>query len=68
MFTTRSNPESFIFKRSNGRFPDEEPPEDYRPGGFHSVHPGDIYNATYKVIHKLGFGSYSTVWLAEDLR
>ena len=29
---------------------------------------GDIYHPRYKVIHKLGFGAYSTVWLARDLQ
>ncbi|KAB8255639.1 kinase-like domain-containing protein [Aspergillus pseudonomiae] len=32
--------------------------EDYRPGGYHP----------YKIIRKLGDGSYSTVWLARDLK
>ena len=40
----------------------------YRPGGYHPVHLGDLYsNERYQVVHKLGFGSYSTVWLARDL-
>ncbi|KAI0456349.1 serine protein kinase [Xylaria acuta] len=43
--------------------------EDYRPGGYHPVVLGDVfYNGQYKVIRKLGEGSYSTVWLAHDLR
>lgn len=43
--------------------------EDYRPGGYHPVHLGDIFNnGQYKVIRKLGDGSYSTAWLARDLR
>ncbi|GJD02340.1 serine/threonine-protein kinase SRPK3 [Colletotrichum higginsianum] len=43
--------------------------EDYRPGGYHPVHLGDVLGAgQYKVIRKLGEGSYSTVWLARDLR
>ncbi|KAK4170623.1 hypothetical protein QBC36DRAFT_350874 [Triangularia setosa] len=42
--------------------------EDYRPGGYHPVHLGDIFNnGQYKVIRKLGEGSYSTVWLTHDL-
>ena len=39
----------------------------YRPGGYHPVHLGDVYHERYKVLHKLGFGSYSTVWIARDL-
>ncbi|CAG8121190.1 unnamed protein product [Penicillium salamii] len=40
--------------------------EDYRPGGYHPVVLGDVFNQ-YKVIRKLGEGSYSTVWLAHDM-
>jgi len=45
---------------------DVEDPRLYRPGGYHPVHLGDIYCKRYKVIHKLGFGTFSTVWLARD--
>ncbi|KOS37634.1 hypothetical protein ACN38_g11564 [Penicillium nordicum] len=41
--------------------------EDYRPGGYHPVVLGDVFNRQFKVIRKLGEGSYSTVWLARDL-
>ena len=40
----------------------------YNPKAFYPVHPGDIFNSKYKTIVKLGYGSHSTVWLAEDLR
>jgi non-specific serine/threonine protein kinase len=41
--------------------------EQYRPGGYHPVHLGDVFNnGQYKVIRKLGNGSYSTVWFARD--
>lgn len=36
-------------------------PEDYLP-----VHPGDILDAKYEILTKIGYGSYSTVWLAKD--
>ena len=48
--------------------PDVENPDRYRPGGYHPVHLGDVYDGRYKVIHKLGFGTYSTVWLARDIK
>ncbi|KAH7128946.1 kinase-like domain-containing protein [Dactylonectria macrodidyma] len=40
--------------------------ENYEPGGFHPVHLGDIYDDRYRVVHKLGFGGFFTVWLADD--
>ncbi|KAG8409388.1 hypothetical protein J3459_017565 [Metarhizium acridum] len=38
----------------------------YCIGGYHPVSIGDRLNARYRVVHKLGHGSYSTVWLARD--
>ena len=40
--------------------------ERYRPGGYHPLNIGDILNNRYHIVHKLGFGAYSTVWLARD--
>ena len=43
--------------------------ERYGPGGYHPVHLGDKFsNGRYEVIHKLGYGGYSTVWLCKDLQ
>jgi hypothetical protein len=44
----------------------EETLRAYGPGGFHPVQIGDIFNSRYQVIRKLGFGTESTVWLAND--
>ena len=42
-------------------------PGNYVDGGFHPVHLGDKFNnERYRVICKLGFGKFSTVWLARD--
>ena len=47
---------------------DVEDLESYQSGGYHPVRIGDLYsNGRYRIVHKLGFGSYSTVWLARDL-
>lgn len=47
---------------------DAEDREEYRPGGFHPVHIGDKFGkgGRYRVIHKLGRGGSSTVWLCRD--
>jgi len=45
-----------------------ESPLRYLPGGYYPVHLGEVYRERYRVINKLGFGSYSTVWLARDLQ
>ena len=47
--------------------PGLESPDRYRPGGYHPVHIGEVYRERYRVLHKLGYGTYSTVWLARDL-
>lgn len=40
----------------------------YCPGGYHPVRIGDRFsNGKYEVISKLGYGLYSTVWLARDI-
>ena len=39
----------------------------YRPGGYHPVHLGDKFkDGRYTVVNKLGYGTYSTVWLVHD--
>ncbi|KAH6982299.1 kinase-like domain-containing protein [Ilyonectria sp. MPI-CAGE-AT-0026] len=40
----------------------------YCPGGYHPVRIGDVFNnGKYKIVSKLGYGVYSTVWLACNL-
>ncbi|KAI0115513.1 kinase-like domain-containing protein [Nemania sp. FL0031] len=44
-----------------------EPLERYRPGGYHPILLGDLFHdQRYKVIQKLGWGTYSTTWVARD--
>ncbi|KAF6828691.1 protein kinase domain-containing protein [Colletotrichum plurivorum] len=38
----------------------------YRPGGYHPIEIGERLRDRYTVVYKLGFGSYSTIWLARD--
>ena len=43
--------------------------EDYQPGGYHPISVGDTFDhGRFRVLHKLGFGGSSTVWLARDQR
>ncbi|RDK43337.1 kinase-like protein [Aspergillus phoenicis ATCC 13157] len=45
---------------------DVERMEYYRAGGYHPVTIGDRFHDRYRVVHKLGHGTYSTIWLARD--
>jgi serine/threonine-protein kinase SRPK3 len=46
---------------------EDEGTEDYRRGGYHAVRVGDTFKqGAYVVQSKLGWGHFSTVWLAWD--
>ncbi|CAF3592419.1 unnamed protein product [Fusarium graminearum] len=46
---------------------DAEPLYRYEPGGYHPAELGDILkDGRYKVLHKLGWSSFSTTWAAKD--
>lgn len=45
---------------------DVERLERYCPGGYHPTTIGDRLHDRYVIVHKLGFGGYSTIWLARD--
>ncbi|KAI8064232.1 kinase-like domain-containing protein [Gongronella butleri] len=46
---------------------DEEDVQDYKVGGYHPVRLGDLlHDGRYKILLKLGWGHFSTVWLAHD--
>ena len=48
---------------------EDEGKDDYRRGGYHAVRIGDSFkNGTYVVQSKLGWGHFSTVWLAWDTK
>jgi serine/threonine protein kinase len=41
----------------------------YKLGGYHPIEIGDeLHNGCYRILHRLGYGSYSTVWLALNQR
>lgn len=49
-----------------GYIEDVENPGDYRPGGYHPIRIDHHLHNRYRVVHKLGHGTFSTVWLALD--
>lgn len=48
---------------------DEEQEDDtqYCRGGYHPVVLGDVFDRRYRVVRKLGWGHFSTVWLCRDI-
>lgn len=55
-----SNPELALIE-------EEEKPGDYNQGGYHPVQIGERFNHNrYLIVQKLGWGHFSTVWLAHD--
>jgi len=46
----------------------EESALDYKPGGYHPVILGDTFkDGRYIIRQKLGWGGFSTVWVARDV-
>jgi serine/threonine-protein kinase SRPK3 len=45
---------------------EDEGTEDYVKGGYHPVQVGELYNRRYRIVRKLGWGHFSTVWLVHD--
>lgn len=58
---------SYKSNQTPNELSEEEDWEDYVPGGYHPVHIGDVFSdGRYTVVRKLGWGHFSTVWLAKD--
>ena len=54
----------FINNTQDEEEEEEEEEKDYKKGGYHPVHIGDVFqNGHYTVVRKLGWGHFSTVWL-----
>ncbi|SOV20771.1 serine/threonine protein kinase [Plasmodium sp. DRC-Itaito] len=47
---------------------DDEGSDEYCEGGYHPVKINEIYNNRYRIEGKLGWGHFSTVWVATDLK
>ncbi|KAK2600185.1 hypothetical protein QQS21_005059 [Conoideocrella luteorostrata] len=52
----------------NGTNDDVENLDEYQEGGYHPIHVSDCLGngGRYRVIHKLGHGGFSTIWLCRD--
>lgn len=46
---------------------DVEELDDYHVDGYHPCHVGEIIDSKYVILKKLGWGHFSTVWLAFKL-
>jgi len=46
---------------------EDEGMPDYKIGGYHPVHVGEVLLDRYVIIQKLGWGHFSTVWLSKDM-
>lgn len=64
---TRSGSDVSVRSDSAAGTSDYEGNSGYKTGGYHPAHIGDVYhNGRYTIEKKLGWGHFSTVWLASD--
>jgi hypothetical protein len=52
---------------SNSEDGDVEELDDYHVDGYHPAHVGEVIDSKYIILKKLGWGHFSTVWLAFKL-
>lgn len=53
-----------MVQRWNNRYVENQ--NNYKEGGYMPVNAGDVLRNRYMMMHKLGWGEFSTVWLAFD--
>ncbi|XP_030812640.1 SRSF protein kinase 3-like [Camarhynchus parvulus] len=46
----------------------QEMPSAQHTGGHYPMQEGEVFNTQYQVLHKLGCGTFATVWLCQDMR
>ena len=67
--TSRSSSSSSSMEDQADVTAEEEDSEDYCKGGYHPVNVGETFkDGRYVVTRKLGWGHFSTVWLARDTK
>lgn len=58
------SPESSLYGSEDE---EQEDVTQYCRGGYHPIILGDVFDNRYRVVRKLGWGHFSTVWLCRDL-
>ena len=53
---------------TEGEDSEDEGLSDYKPKGYHPVHIGEVLLDRYIITQKLGWGHFSTTWLAFDIK
>lgn len=61
---TPDSPESSLYGSEDE---EQEDVSQYCRGGYHPIVIGDVFDNRYRVVRKLGWGHFSTVWLCRDL-
>ncbi|XP_037051096.1 SRSF protein kinase 3-like [Bradysia coprophila] len=57
------SPDSSLY----GSDEEQEDASQYCRGGYHPIVIGDVFDNRYRVVRKLGWGHFSTVWLCRDI-
>lgn len=64
---SETNSESMSSSSGDNDDNDIEDLDDYAVNGYHPAHVGEILDSKYVLLKKLGWGHFSTVWLAFKL-